>query len=88
MATGLNALQSILGRLKNSTPRQGLISVLTFEYDLLNGEPIVNWPADLDRVSKGILIVPPPMSESEWESQFEDEWEAQFEDEWEAQFED
>ena len=87
MGTGINALQSILGRLKNNTKSGNMISVVTMHHDNLTHQPVIHWP-DCDNLSPGVLAVPGVLSEDEWEAQFADEWESSFEDEWESQFAD
>ena len=62
MSAGIGALQSALGRIAKKAPfKDGKISVV-----FMNEDGSVNYP---ENCSKGILLVPRPMTEAQWELQ-------------------
>ena len=64
MAAGIQALQSSLGRIaKKLRLKENKISVV-----VQNSDGTVDFP---ENCNSGVLLVPPPMTEEEWEQQQE-----------------
>jgi hypothetical protein len=63
MTAGIGALQSAIGRVKKRLPNKDIkISVV---YEKRDGT--IDWPPE-ERINKnGVLVVPEPLSEIEWE---------------------
>ena len=62
MAAGVGALQSLVGRLNKKVPEKKKISVLFTHQD-----GSIDWYPPGQINPRGVLIVPEPLSEVEWE---------------------
>ena len=62
MASGIGAMQSMVSRLSKKVPKQSKISVV---YQKTDGT--ILWPSEEKINHRGVLILPEPMSEIEWE---------------------
>lgn len=62
MATGVNALESVVGRLKRKLPRKN--NKISVVYMNKNGS--INFDEDKE-YNAGVLAVPLPVTEEEWE---------------------
>ncbi|BCO08588.1 hypothetical protein GF1_09640 [Desulfolithobacter dissulfuricans] len=62
MSTGVNALQSVLDRVKKKAPLQERKISVVYR----NEDGTVDYP---ENCNEGVIIVPRPMTEAQWELQ-------------------
>lgn len=63
MASGIGSMQSTLNRLKRKVPNQNkMISIVYMDW-----EGNIDWPPEELINPRGVLVIPKPLTDDEWE---------------------